>query len=151
MTPPKILVILGTARDDSNTLKALKSHFPDVEYDLVSLHPLHIAHYTYDVEKREADDFMKVAAQMIEADHIVFATPVYWYAMSGVMKVFFDRMTELVTTSKEMGRALAGKEVSVFATGTDRDMPDGFEVPFKRTAEYFKMNYAGTIYAKFVE
>lgn len=151
MKPPKILVILGTARDDSNTLKALRSHFPDVDYDLVSLHQLEIGYYTYDVEKRKPDDFISIAQQMQAADHIVFATPVYWYSMSGIMKVFFDRLTELVTTRKEIGRSLAGKEVSVFATGADRDAPPGFEVPFQRTAEYFKMSYAGTIYAKFVE
>jgi multimeric flavodoxin WrbA len=148
MQATKTIVILGTARDDSNTLSELKRHFPTADYELIALHQLKIGHYTYEAEAREADDFLGVAEKMIAADHVVFATPVYWYAMSGVMKVFFDRLTELTTAHKDMGRGLVGKEVSVFATGTDRDLPAGFDVPFLKTAEYFKMNYTGTIYAK---
>jgi multimeric flavodoxin WrbA len=83
---------------------------------------------------------------MTEVKNIVFATPVYWYAMSGVMKIFFDRLSDLISTSKPLGRGLAGKSVYLFSTGSELEMPDGFEVPFKRTAEYFDMNYVKSIY-----
>lgn len=33
---------------------------------------------------------------MIEADLVVFATPVYWYAMKGPMKDFLDRFSKFV-------------------------------------------------------
>ena len=83
---------------------------------------------------------------MRKADHIVFATPVYWYAMSAPLKFFFDRLTDLTENLKPIGKALAGKSVWLIATGTDPELPDGFEVPFCRTAEYFDMRYRGVVY-----
>ena len=43
------------------------------------------------------DEFLKIIQAMIESDVIVFATPVYWYAMSGSMKIFFDRFSDLIS------------------------------------------------------
>ncbi len=43
-------------------------------------------------------------------DVLIFATPVYWYSMSGIMKVFFDRITDLLTIKKDIGRKLKGKK-----------------------------------------
>ncbi|WP_181306792.1 flavodoxin family protein [Rufibacter sp. XAAS-G3-1] len=78
---------------------------------------------------------------------IVFATPVYWYAMSGLLKTFFDRLTGLVTVQKTLGRNLKGKTVFLVAVGADAELPDGFEVPFKLTAKYLNMKYGGRLYA----
>ena len=142
----KTLLILGTNRDDSNTLKAMKDHLPFAEYELIELHKLKLQHYTYDRDKKADDDLLLVASKMTEVKNIVFATPVYWYAMSGIMKIFFDRLSGLISTSKPLGRALSGKSVYLFSTGSDLKMPDGFEVPFKRTSEYFEMIYVRSIY-----
>ncbi|MCP4458779.1 MAG: NAD(P)H-dependent oxidoreductase [Cytophagales bacterium] len=38
------------------------------------------------------------------------ATPVYWYSMSGIMKVFLDRIYDVLTIEKELGRKLHGKK-----------------------------------------
>jgi multimeric flavodoxin WrbA len=142
----KTLVILGTNRDESNTLKALKENLPFADYQLVELHKFKLQHYTYDRNNKPNDDFLSIASKMTEVENIVFATPVYWYAMSGVMKIFFDRLSELISTSKPLGRALSGKSVYLFSTGSELEMPDGFEVPFKRTSEYFEMKYVKSIY-----
>jgi hypothetical protein len=62
------------------------------------------------------------------------------------MKLFFDRLTDLITIEKPKGKALAGKSVWLIATGSEQALPDGFEVPFARTCEYFSMNYRGSCY-----
>jgi len=77
---------------------------------------------------------------------VVFATPVYWYAMSGILKTFFDRLTDLVTVQKYSGRKLEGKSVFVLTVGSDEKLPDGFEIPFELTSQYFDMDYKGCIY-----
>lgn len=101
----------------------------------------------YDYKHFNADDaFGGIAQKMAEAGKIVFATPVYWYAMSAPMKVFFDRLTDLTENLKPQGKALAGKPVWVIATGTEDMLPEGFEVPFARTAGYFGMRYRGCAY-----
>ncbi len=142
MTKP--LVILGTARDESNTLKALRasSHFRD--FDLIELHTLNIAPYSYG--NPPMDDLLAVTDRMVKAEVIVFATPVYWYAMSGVMKTFFDRFSDLISASKPVGRSLKGKTTYLFSTGSDDVLPEGFEIPFKRTSDYFAMNFKGSFY-----
>jgi len=87
------------------------------------------------------DDFQIVVGRMLEHQQIILATPVYWYAMSGLMKTFFDRLTDLLSNpeARKLGRALAGRNVWVLATGTDEKLPAGFGVPFQKTAEYFSM------------
>jgi len=142
----KNIVIVGTNRDNSNTLRALKDHLDLINYELIELHKLKIEHYNYDQKQIIQDDFLEIANKMTAARNIVFATPVYWYSMSGIMKVFFDRFTDLITTSKPIGRALAGKSTFLFATGTEAALPVGFEVPFQKTSDYFAMNYKGAQY-----
>lgn len=137
----KPLVILGTNRDDSNTLKAL----PFKDFELVELHKSKLQHYVYGVVK-PLDDFLFLAQKMVEADEIIFATPVYWYAMSGVMKIFIDRFSDLISTSKPLGKALKGKKVSLFVTGSDDLLPEGFDVPFRLTSKYFEMEFQSTTY-----
>lgn len=43
-------------------------------------------------ECAKADDMTEILKKMIEADVIVFSTPVYFYTMSGQLKIFIDRM-----------------------------------------------------------
>jgi ribosomal-protein-alanine N-acetyltransferase len=69
--------------------------------------------------------------------------------MSGHMKVFFDRFSELLTTRKDQGRRLRGKDVAVIACGTDPRLPEGFEAPFRQTCDYLGMRYHGAFYLQF--
>jgi len=39
----------------------------------------------------KADDMAGIFPRIIEADAIVFGTPVYWYGPTGLMKLFIDR------------------------------------------------------------
>lgn len=83
---------------------------------------------------------------MVAADLIILATPVYWYAMSGYMKVFMDRWTDLVSTHKSIGRSLAGKRLALLAQSSSDALPDGFTVPIALTAEYMDMKYLGEVF-----
>ena len=141
----KVVVILGSARSNSNTLKVIDSHLPFPDYKLIDLLQHEVSPYSYEGYSKE-DDFLKIVQIMIESDVIVFATPVYWYAMSGYMKVFYDRFSDLITKHKPLGRALAGKETWLIATGSDEILPEGFDVPFIRTSEYFEMKFNKTVY-----
>ena len=85
MTLP--LVILGSARPDGDTAKAVTIAFPGNSADIVRLRDHRIGGYDYDHANRE-DDFVAISEAMRKAGHIVFATPVYWYAMSAPLKFF---------------------------------------------------------------
>lgn len=145
-----VLTVLGTARSDGHAqcvLKAVLAGRPARSFDLGALD---IHDYEYSKSRRR-DDFSGVAEAMAEADAILFVTPVYWYAMSAVLKRFFDRLTDLVTVQKPLGRRLAGRSVWVAACGSDPSLPIGFEVPFRETAVYFDMRFGGAIYLRMRE
>jgi NADPH-dependent FMN reductase len=141
----KPFVILGAAKQAGETHRAVDIAFPSGLIDLVVLSEHHISGYDY-AHSNEDDGFLTIVDRMLTTKSIVFATPVYWYAMSAPMKIFFDRLTDLLETSKEKGRRMAGKDVWVIASGTDLTLPDGFEVPFARTAQYFDIRNRGAGY-----
>jgi len=144
----KVIVIIGSAREESNTMKAVKTLCPFSEYELLDLRNFRIGHYEYDHSKNASDDFEVIAQKMDFAKVIIFATPVYWYSMSGRLKALFDRFTELLSTKKDVGKRLKGKRCYVISCGSDPILPEGFEIPFKLTAQYFEMEYCGAFYLK---
>jgi multimeric flavodoxin WrbA len=144
----EVLVILGSSREDSNTLTAVKNLCPFAEYELLDLRNFNINHYNYDHKINATDDFHSIASKLDVAHTVIFATPVYWYSMTGRMKVLFDRFTELLSTYKEVGKRLRTKKCYVISCGTDAELPEGFEVPFRLTAKYFNMEYCGALYLK---
>jgi multimeric flavodoxin WrbA len=140
MTPP--LVILGSARPDGETRRAVDIAFPDGSAVLAILPNFAMGGYDY-AHLNAQDAFGPIAEVMAATDKIIFATPVYWYAMSAPLKIFFDRLTDLTENLKAQGKAMAGKSVWLIATGTEPELPEGFEVP---TAQYFNMIYRGGSY-----
>lgn len=59
------------------------------------------------------DDMNEISAKMLKADVIVFATPVYFYSMSGQLKVFIDRLTPIYEKVKA--------DIYIIATAWDAD------------------------------
>lgn len=145
----KNIVILGTAREGSNTLKAIKELCPFDEYEIIDLRLFNISLYSYDRTLNLNDDFHSIALKMQIADNIIFATPVYWYSMSSNLKIFFDRLTDLLSTYKPIGKSLKGKKTYLISTGTDSELPEGFETPFRLTSVYFDMEFVKSFYLSF--
>ena len=61
------------------------------------------------------DDANEITAKMKEADVIVWATPIYYYEMSGQMKTLIDRANSLFTTGKNF------TEIYVITTSADSE------------------------------
>jgi multimeric flavodoxin WrbA len=142
----KPVIILGSARKDSDTKNFLERVFVQTDYKLIDLLDFHVSPFSYLHGYSTGDEFLKIIEKLIQEDAIVFATPVYWYAMSGLMKIFFDRLTDLVTIKKPMGKELKGKSTFLIVVGKEEEMPPGFETPFKFTSTYLNMSYEGCIY-----
>jgi multimeric flavodoxin WrbA len=140
-----IISILGSSNSHGNTRQLLDACLSACGGDLIDLNEVDLSPWDY--EGRNMDDgFASNAQRMVDSTDIIFATPVYWYAMSSQMKTFFDRASDLITRRKELGRALAGKRTWLLATGSEDELPEGFEVPFARTSDYFGMIYSGALY-----
>lgn len=144
-TQEKILVVVGAAEGHGNTLLTVQKKFESQDVEVIDLCKNPVAEFSY--KGTVEDHFYQIIEKMIEADRVVFATPVYWYAMSGVMKDFFDRFSNLMSGKyKELGESLYGKKVELLSTGYDLEAPIGFEVPFVSTSYYFGMDYMGFTY-----
>jgi hypothetical protein len=143
----RVLAIVGSARPDGHTAVLVDAVLARREATRIDLGDLTVGHYEYG-RAHDRDDFGGVAAALLAHDAILVATPVYWYAMSGRMKVLFDRLTDLVTMRKDLGRQLRGRALFVAVSGSEPALPDGFSVPFRDTASYFDIHYGGTFYAQ---
>ena len=142
----RLLIILASARKQSDTRAFVDKVFANIDHRLIDLLDFHISPYDYSDNYPANDEFSKVVDEILEHQVIVFATPVYWYAMSGLMKNLFDRFTDLVTTRKQLGRQLKGKTTFLLAVGADEELPTGFETPFLLTSIYLGLSYQGAIY-----
>jgi NAD(P)H-dependent FMN reductase len=146
----RTLILMGSARVGGDTAAAaqhLARHCP-APAEVIALAPLGLQPFRY--EHSADDGFLSVVRSMGASQAIVFATPLYWYAMSGVLKTFFDRLTDLLDDpgKRPLGRALAGRNVWALVVGTDPAPPAGLAEPFRLTASYFDMRWRGLCYAR---
>jgi len=143
--PQETVVILGTSRDDGNTWTTVQAVLGGRPVEVVNLSDTRFTAYDYR-HRNEDDGFLPLVEAIVGKSFWILATPVYWYSMSAQLKMFFDRLSDLITIRKDLGRLLRGKSVAVVVSGTDEALPDGFEVPFQRTCEYLGMTYVGSFY-----
>ena len=139
----KNVIILGSSRKNGNTTKIVDELSKEHNIDVVNLSDYNISYYDYE-SKNIDDDFLPLIRRILEEyDTLIFATPVYWYNMSGIMKVFFDRISDLIRIEKETGRKLRGKKIGVITNSHDNVIEDSFYIPFQKSADYLGMEYLG--------
>lgn len=146
------LILQGSSRPDGDTALAagrLRAALAAPTSALIDVTELGLRPFDY-AQAQSDDGLREVLARMGRTRHLIFATPVYWYAMSAPMKLFFDRLTDILLdrASRPLGRALAGTSVWLVATGSDPELPMGFEEPFRRTADYFGMFWREACYIR---
>ncbi len=138
------IVILGSSRSDGDTQIAVQNLLQGRAIPVVDLLLHNISYYDYDAENRD-DDFITIAEKMIDHNPIILATPVYWYTMSAPLKTFLDRWSDLLSIRKDLGRALANKELYIIAC-YGNELQKDFEAPFSQTCVYLDMHYKGCYY-----
>jgi len=143
----KTVVIFGSSRSFGNTRKVLDKLVElKNDIDIIDLNAYNIGYFDYEFKNKD-DDFFKVMEKVITYNTIIFATPIYWYTMSAQVKTFFDRISDLLFEgNKEIGRKLKGKQMGVISCGSDAEYIEGFEMPFKESANYLGMTYLGHLH-----
>jgi len=74
------------------------------------------------------DDMNHAYPELMEADLVVFATPIYWWHIAGQMKIFLDRMEGLLAGNGPNN--LSGKALILILTHLVED-PDGVELAIR--------------------
>ena len=89
------------------------------------------------------DDFNTIAPAILEADAVVFSTPVYWYSIPAQIKGVIDKMYSFRVAGKE----IAGKECAVITCCEENELSvmDGVRIPIERTAALLKWNMIGEV------
>lgn len=89
------------------------------------------------------DDFNKIAPSILEADVVVFTTPVYWYSFPAQIKGVIDRLFSFCVAGKDV----AGKKCALITCCEENDMSvmDGVRIPYERTAALLKWKSIGEV------
>ncbi|OUR92226.1 FMN reductase [Flavobacteriales bacterium 34_180_T64] len=142
----RTVIIQGSSRSKGDTHKIVEYISLKLDADVIDLNTKVIGHYDYEYKNAD-DDFITVMTNIIENyDTLIFATPVYWYSMSSIMKAFFDRISDLLRVHKDTGRQLRGKNMAMLSCSNYNDLNTAFSMPFKESAKYLGMNYLGDVH-----
>ncbi|MEM8929053.1 MAG: NAD(P)H-dependent oxidoreductase [Bacteroidota bacterium] len=140
------VLIVGSARKDGDTSNLVVKTKKLTNWDVIDLNDYQIGYFDYSHSNKN-DDYLGLMHNIITTyDTLIFVTPIYWYSMSGIMKVFFDRITDLLTIEKELGRKLRGKKMAVMTISTGGNLGNAFWLPFSETANYLGMQYLGNLH-----
>lgn len=142
-----LIVVLGSSRSFGNTRKAVLEILGEksATVPIIDLSTLNITPYDYE-HRNKNDDFMPLMERIVEHNIIVLATPVYWYTMSATMKIFIDRVTDILYLRDDLKQKLRNKKLFVIAS-FDGSFPKGtrgFIDPFEQTCDYLGIEYLGT-------
>ena len=142
----KAIILLGSSNSKGETYQMVKYISEQTTYPIVDLKTKNILPFDYEFNNRH-DDFLPLIKEIVDQyELVIFATPVYWYTMSGTMKIFFDRISDCLKTEKETGRKLRGMQMAVVSSGSDMMLKEGFHMPFKESANYLGMKYIGDVH-----
>lgn len=142
----KTVIIQGSSNLQGNTNLVVNQLKANIHADVVQLRDKNILPFDYDF-KNQADDFNALMHQLLDDyDAIIFATPVYWYTMSGIMKNFLDRFTDGLLHDEALGKKFEGKAMAALACGSSKEPIEGYFIPFQKSAVYLKMNYLGDVH-----
>ena len=89
------------------------------------------------------DDFNTIAPAILEANVVVFTTPVYWYSIPAQIKGVIDKLFSFCVAGKD----IAGKECALITCCEEDDLSvmDGVRIPVERSAALMKWKMVGEV------
>lgn len=142
------IALFASSRRHGNTGQLMDRVADALSIEVVDLGAKNISAYDYDHANR-ADDFEPLVEYVLGFEQIIFASPVYWYACSPPMKIFLDRINDLleITELLNKGRQLRGKVAYVICTSVFDDAAPSFIASFQETFKYLGMHFGGYLHA----
>lgn len=154
----KAIVLYGSSREHGNTeylADYALSHAAQLDVTKIflrdcSIQPLTDERHSGRPFPAVPDDYKRILCQMMEADVVIFATPVYWYNMSNRTKLFVDRWTESLRDPEiDLKKAMRDKAMYLICTGANPN-PEVIQPMigiFRLMATYFGMQFKGCLWA----
>lgn len=138
------IALFSSSRRHGNTGQLIDRIALELNIEVVNLNNLRISSFDYEHLNRN-DDFEPLMRRVLEHDQIIFATPIYWYAASPAMKIFLDRISDLLELPDLLpeGRRLRGKNAYVVCTSICDEPSAAFMDAFRETFDYLGMRLGG--------
>jgi multimeric flavodoxin WrbA len=142
------IALFGSSRRNGNTGQLMDRIAAELGIEIIDLASMRMSAYDYEHRNRH-DDFEPLMKRVLEFEQIVFASPVYWYAVSPPVKVFLDRISDFLELPDLVndGRRLRGKTAYVVCTSIYEHAPTSFIGSFAETFEYLGMHFGGVAHA----
>jgi multimeric flavodoxin WrbA len=149
---PSTIVLFASSRRHGNTGRLIDRLATETPIEVIDLAGRNLSAYDYEHRNR-GDDFEALIGQVLEFDQVIFASPVYWYAVSPPMKVFFDRLSDLLDLEelRDQGRRLRGKMAFVACTSVCNEAAPSFVGALCETFSYLGMRFGGLLHANCVD
>lgn len=150
-------VIYGSTRENGNT-EWLTEHVIDglltekIHLREFTILPIKDERHTPDGFQEVVDDYNKIIEKVMKHEILIFATPIYWYSMSGTMKLFIDRWSQTMRDPNfpNFRAELGNKKVYVVAVGGDRPSIKALPMiqQFQYICDFFGMSFEGYVLGK---
>jgi multimeric flavodoxin WrbA len=147
MAMPSTIALLSSSRRLGNTGRLIDRIASQLNIEVVDLASRRMSPYDYEHLNRN-DDFEPLMNHVLAHEQIIFATPIYWYSVSPAMKVFLDRISDLLELPDLLseGRRLRGKKAYVVCTSISDAPAAAFMNAFRETFDYLGMHFAGAVH-----
>ncbi|MFJ7734516.1 flavodoxin family protein [Lysinibacillus sp. NPDC097231] len=149
-----ITAFIGSSRANSNSEQltdyVLKG-IPHKKIDLknVTIEPIHDLRHDDNGFQFVADDYDQIIQAFLTSDIVIFATPIYWYSMSGIMKNMVDRLSHAIRDERfpQLKEKLQTTEAIVLAVGGDDPHIKGLPLihQFQYIFDFLKMPFSSYI------
>ncbi|MCS1352711.1 flavodoxin family protein [Mechercharimyces sp. CAU 1602] len=147
-----MIVLYGGTRPNGNTESLTEQTLSGLEVERINLSQFSIAPIKDQRHERGGfdpidDDYDTIIDRLLPHDIIVFATPIYWYSMSGIMKNFIDRWSQTMRDNRYPGfrERLGEKTAYVIAVGGDNPHIKGLPMiqQFQYICDFMGITFAG--------
>lgn len=145
---PDTIALFASSRRNGNTGQLLDRIAAELDIEIVDLASKRISAYDYEHRNR-GDDFEPLMQRILGFEKVIVASPVYWYAVSPPMKIFFDRITDFLDLPDLLhdGRRLREKTAFIVCTSIYDEAPRPFVESITATFAYLGMRYGGIAHA----
>src|ERR1700736_5303752 len=138
------IALLSSSRRVGNTGQLVDRIALELNIEVVDLASQRISSYDYDHLNRN-DDFEPLMKRVLAHEQVIFASPIYWYAVSPAMKVFLDRISDFLELPDLLpkGRRLRGKKAFIVCTSICDEPSPAFMSSLRETFDYLGMHFGG--------
>ncbi|WP_368901795.1 flavodoxin family protein [Oceanobacillus oncorhynchi] len=93
------------------------------------------------------DEYDQIIDQIVDCDVLIFATPIYWFGMTSVMKRFIDRWSQTVRDENypNFNEQMSRKQAYIIAVGGDNPLVKGMPLiqQFAYICDFIGLEYKG--------